>query len=101
MQVIIKGPGQRGPTSSDAYMVCNTGAQHAGKAAEMRQQRAAPGRPEARNGLEYGLVIAPGAAPALTGDCKAVGFIPHPLQQVERGTFRRQRTRHRLPRQME
>ncbi len=98
MQVIINDLRQ---CRADSFGLCKIGdpcLEHALQPTEVLQQIAALGRPQARDGFEYRLLMAARAFAPMSLDREAVRFVPHALDQAQRqgvgGRLRTSRYRH-------
>ena len=82
MKVIIKTSCERCPDSRNLLKVGDPGAHDPLQPPEVFQKLASLGRPQARDHLEYRLVIAPCALAAVPGDGKAMGLITDALDET-------------------
>src|SRR5258708_26163829 len=90
MEVFIDYLGKLAPEAADLNEIIDACTQYPLKAAELFQQLAPLHRSQARNGFEYRLVVAFGALSAMPSDRKAMRFVAHALNQLQRPAVRPQ-----------
>src|ERR1700722_3767297 len=85
VEVIIKTPRKRRADTGDPFEVSGAGAQDALQPAEMAQQGAPFGGPQAGYRLQYRFVVAACPPAAVTTDGKSMSFIADALNEPRGG----------------